>query len=261
MDIVLIGSGNTATVLGRKSLAAGHRIVQVYSRNANNANQLSIKLGTSSTSYISSIEKRTDLIIIAIKDEAVSGFLKNLGEVKCLIAHTAGAIPMSVAKGSNNKLYGVLYPLQSLRKEMETIPPITMLVDGNSHESKKLIKEFAGSIAEKVLEADDETRLKYHLTATIVNNFTNYLFILAESFCKKENISFEVLQPLMEETVLRMRNNSPGSFQTGPAIRGDKITLEKHRQLLVTYPALSEFYEMFTKEIQNLNEFRPTANS
>lgn len=252
MDIVLIGSGNTANVLGRKSLAAGHRIVQVYSRNANNANQLSIRLGTSSTSYISSIEKRTDLIIIAIKDEAVSGFVKDLGDVKCLITHTAGAIPMSEAKGLNNKLYGVLYPLQSLRKEMETLPPITMLVDGNNQESKNRIKEFANSIAEKVIEADDDTRLKYHMAATMVNNFTNYLFILAESFCKKENISFDVLQPLIEETVFRLRNDSPGNLQTGPAIRNDKITLEKHRQLLVTYPALLEFYEMFTKKLQNL---------
>jgi predicted short-subunit dehydrogenase-like oxidoreductase (DUF2520 family) len=252
MDIVLIGSGNTATVLGRKSLQAGHRIVQVYSRNANNANQLSVRLGTSSTSYISSIEKRTDLIIMAIKDEAVSAFIKDLGEVKSLITITAGAIPMSEARGLNNKLYGVLYPLQSLRKEMEAIPALTILFDGNNQESKKLIREFAGSIAENVLEADDDTRLKYHLAATIVNNFTNHLFILAESFCKKENISFAILQPLMEETVLRLRNDSPGRFQTGPAIRNDKITLERHRQLLVTYPALLELYEMFTKEIQNL---------
>jgi predicted short-subunit dehydrogenase-like oxidoreductase (DUF2520 family) len=251
MDIVLVGSGNIATVLGRKSLAAGHKIVQVYSRNANHANQLSVRLGTSSTSYISSIEKRTDLIIIAIKDEAISSFIKDLGEVKCLIAHTAGAIPMTDAGGSNNKLFGVIYPLQSLRKEIENIPPLTLLVDGNNQESKNLIKEFAGSIAEKVLETNDDTRLKYHLAATIINNFTNHLFTLAESFCKKENISFAVLQPLIEETALRLRNASPGNFQTGPAVRNDKITLEKHRQLLVSYPALSEFYEKFTKDIQN----------
>ncbi|HEV3250402.1 MAG TPA: Rossmann-like and DUF2520 domain-containing protein [Puia sp.] len=251
MDFVLIGSGNTATVLGRKSLEAGHRIVQVYSRNANLANLLSIRLGTSSTSYISSIEKRTDLIIIAIKDEAVSAFIKDLGEVKCLITITAGSIPMSEARGLNNKLYGVLYPLQSLRKEMETIPPLTILFDGNNQESKKLVREFAGSIAENVLEADDETRLKYHLAATIVNNFTNHLFTMAESFCKKENISFAVLQPLLEETVLRLRKISPGETQTGPAFRNDQETLNKHRQLLLEYPSLLEFYEIFTKEIQN----------
>ena len=85
---------------------------------------------------------------------------------------------------------------------------------------------------ETVLEADDDTRLKYHLAATMVNNFTNYLFAQAESFCKKENISFAVLQPLMEETVIRLRNISPHETQTGPAIRNDLDTLKKHRELL-----------------------------
>ncbi|HEY4935093.1 MAG TPA: DUF2520 domain-containing protein [Puia sp.] len=249
MDIVLIGSGNTATVLGRRSLAAGHRILQVYSRDANHGNQLAIRLGTSSTSYISSIEKRADLIIIALRDEAVNPFVKELGAVKCLITHTAGAIPMSEA-GGLNKLFGVLYPLQSLRKEIETIPPLTMLVDGNNRESKKQLFEFAATIAEIVLEADDSTRLKYHLAATFVNNFTNHLFALAESFCKKENISFAVLQPLMEETVLRLRFISPGETQTGPVLRNDQETLNKHRQLIKEYPALSRFYEMFTEEIK-----------
>ena len=249
MDIVLIGSGNTATVLGCSSIAAGHKVVQVYSRNPDHANKLATRLQTSSTSYISSIEKRADLMIVAIKDEAISEFAKDLGEVKCTIAHTAGAIPMSDL-GSSNKLFGVLYPLQSLRKEMVTVPPLTMLVDGNIPDSKKRITEFASSISDTVLETDDDTRLKYHLAATIVNNFTNYLFAQTESFCKKENISFAVLQPLMEETVFRLRNISPYETQTGPAIRNDLGTLNKHRQLLSAYPPLLEFYEKFTKEIQ-----------
>src|SRR5664279_4519642 len=126
-----------------------------------------------------------------------------------------------------------------------------MLVDGNIPESKRQIKEFAATISEIVLEADDDTRLKYHLAGTLVNNFTNYLFVLAETFCKKENISFAVLQPLMEETVFRLRNASPRILQTGPAIRNDQVTLQKHRQLLLQYPSLLEFYEKFTKEIQD----------
>ncbi len=189
-------------------------------------------------------------MIVAIKDDAISEFARDLGEVKCIITHTAGAIPMSEIANSN-KLFGVLYPLQSLRKEMVTVPPLTMLVDGNMPESKKVITEFASSIADTVLEANDSIRLKYHLAATIVNNFINYLFTQVESFCKRENISFAALQPLMEETVFRLRNISPGKTQTGPAIRNDQETLNKHRQLLLTYPSLLEFYEKFTKEIQN----------
>lgn len=250
MDIVIIGSGNTATVLGRKSLAAGHRIVQVYSRNSNQANTLAVRLGTSSTSYISSIEKKADLMIIALRDDAVGSFVKDLGKVNATVAHTAGSLSIQEVRGASDS-YGVVYPLQSLRREIEIIPPLSILVEGNDANTNDLLKKFASGIADTVIETNDDSRLKYHVAATIVNNFTNYLFSLAESFCKKENISFAVLQPLIEETVIRLRNNSPRESQTGPAIRHDQDTINKHRKILNEYPAILSFYDKFTEDIQN----------
>jgi predicted short-subunit dehydrogenase-like oxidoreductase (DUF2520 family) len=249
MDIVLIGSGNVATVLGRKSLASGHRIIQVYSRQQVHANTLASRLGSEAISSVSSIERNADLMIIALRDEALAPFIKSLGETKSVVTHTAGAISINEIR-STGASYGVLYPIQSLRKEIEIIPPLTLLIDGNKPETRARLKEFASTIAEIVMEADDETRLKYHLAATLVNNFTNHLFTLAATFCEKENISFAVLQPLMEETVLRIRNISPAAAQTGPAIRNDQHTLQKHRELLKNYPAIARFYELFTEEIQ-----------
>lgn len=250
MDIVLIGSGNVATVLGRKSLAAGHRIVQVYSPHSGHANELAVRLGTNSTSYISSIEKKADLTIIALRDDAVSGFVQQAGKINSTLVHTAGSLSIDVLKGLSNPSLGVLYPLQSLKKEIEVLPPVSILIDGNNSASLGIIKEFAKTIAEMVSEADDETRLKYHLAATIVNNFTNYLFTLAASFCEKEKISFTLLQPLIEETVMRLRTTVPEQAQTGAAIRNDVDTLLKHREILEQYPHISKFYNLFTEEIQ-----------
>jgi len=249
MDIVLIGSGNVATVFGRKSLAAGHRIIQVYNRNADHANMLATKLGTTSTSYISSIERKADLMIIALRDEAVSNFVQEIGEIKSIAVHTAGALSINEVRGLN-KSFGVLYPLQSLRKEIEILPPLPILVDGNNAVTRKQLNDFASTFAENITEAYDETRLKYHLAATIVNNFTNHLFSMAASFCKKENIQFSVLQPLMEETVMRLRNTTPQNAQTGAAIRNDRNTIEKHQQLLENYPDILKYYNLFTEEIQ-----------
>jgi predicted short-subunit dehydrogenase-like oxidoreductase (DUF2520 family) len=249
MNIVLIGSGNVATVLGRKSLAAGHRIVQVYNRNADHANVLATRLGTTSTSYISSIERKADLMIVALRDDAVGYLVKEIGEVSSILVHTAGALSINEVRGSN-KSFGVLYPLQSLRKEIEILPALSILVDGNNINTTRQLKEFANSIAGNVTEADDEARLKYHLAATIVNNFSNYLYTLAASFCEKENISFQVLQPLIEETAIRLRNTTPQKAQTGPAIRNDENTIKKHQQLLKNYPDILKYYNLFSSEIQ-----------
>ena len=249
MDIVLIGSGNVATVLGRKSLEAGHRILQVYSSQETHVNLLSARLGAKSTTTISGINRKADLMIVALRDAAIAPFMHALGYSDALVAHTAGALSISEVRNDGGS-YGVLYPLQSLRKEIEVIPPLIMLVDGNKPESTNRLKEFATTIAETVIEAKDETRLKYHLAGTLVNNFTNHLFTIAESFCEKENISFAVLEPLIEETVMRLRHISPGAAQTGPALRNDEITLQKHRNMLAAYPSILRIYEMFSREIQ-----------
>jgi predicted short-subunit dehydrogenase-like oxidoreductase (DUF2520 family) len=257
MDIVLIGSGNVATVFGRKSFAAGHRIVQVYNRHGSSAEDLAKRLGAKETAAVSSIERNADLMIIALRDEAIAPFVRMLGPVKSLVTHTAGALPINEVRGVSDR-YGVLYPLQSLRKEIEAIPPLSILVDGSEPETTARLKNFATTIAETVVEADDRTRLQYHLAATFVNNFTNHLFALTASYCEKENISFAVLQSLIEETVMRLRSASPDRVQTGPAFRNDQATIDKHRHLLREYPVLLGFYNLFTEEIIKFHSIRKT---
>jgi predicted short-subunit dehydrogenase-like oxidoreductase (DUF2520 family) len=194
-------------------------------------------------------------MLITLRDESIAPFLKDLGRVPCVLAHTAGALSINELNRSAES-FGVLYPLQSLRKEIQIIPPLSILVDGNRAETREYLTKCAESIAGTVITADDETRLKYHLAATLVNNFTNHLFAQTEIFCKRENISFSVLQPLMEETVHRLRHVSPVEAQTGPAIRDDHNTIDKHLALLEKYPALLRLYTLFTREIQERHGVR-----
>ena len=121
-------------------------------------------------------------MIIALRDESVAYLVREIGEVRSTLVHTAGALSINEVRGSN-KSFGVVYPLQSLRKEIEILPALSILVEGNNANTTRLLKEFAFSIAGSVTEADDESRLKYHLAATIVNNFTNRLYTLTASFC------------------------------------------------------------------------------
>ena len=252
MDIVLIGSGNTATILGRKSQAVGHRILQVYSPNPDHGNKLATELACRSTSYISTIEKNADILIVAISDRAIKTFANNLGQAKSLVVHTAGALPLDAIKAVGES-YGVLYPLQSLKKEIERVPPFPLLIDASNSESLQKLNVYSSTISDTVIKADDNLRLKYHLAATIVNNFSNYLYILAESFCEREQIQFEVLQFILQESVNRLRNVSPTVVQTGAAVRKDLETIDRHRNLLVNYPDILRFYDLFTEEIKKFS--------
>ena len=251
MDIVIIGSGNVASVLGRKFRAAGHTIVQVVSRNASAASKLAYEWDTESTNYISLVNKKADVYLIAVPDDAIPHILSELKLPPAkIVAHTAASVSKEILKNVSDH-YGVFYPLQSLRKEMSALPDVPVFFDGNDEVSETALEKLAHSIArEKVTEAGDDARMKLHVAAVIVSNFTNYLYTLAEEYCKKEGLDFKQLLPLIEETALRIKSISPKQAQTGPAIRHDKETLQKHIELLKDHPQLKNIYLLLTESIQ-----------
>ena len=251
MNIVMIGSGNVASVLGRKFIAAGHRIVQIVSRNAAAATKLAYEWDTESSNYFSVVNKNADVYIISVSDNALPGIVHDLKLPGKVVAHTAGSVPMEVLKNVTHH-YGVFYPLQSIRKEITRLPEIPIFFEGSDDIAISALKKLAESISfEQPVFAGSEDRMKLHIAAVVVNNFTNHLYALAEQYCKKEGIDFRQLLPLIEETVQRLKTNSSADTLTGPAIRHDQPTIQKHLELLKDHPQLQNIYQLLTESIQH----------
>ena len=250
MDLVIIGSGNVASVLGRKFRAAGHSIVQVYSRNAKAASALAYEWDTESTNYKSMLNKQADVYLIAVSDDAIAEVVDDLYLPGKVVAHTAAAVSREILKHVSAH-YGVLYPLQSLRSELTPMAAIPLFFDGNDEIAKQKLEALARSVSpEQVLQAGDDARAKLHVAAVFVSNFTNHLYMLAADYCRREGLDFKQLLPLVEETALRLRQMPAADAQTGPAIRHDKETLQKHLELLAAYPQLKTIYLLLTESIQ-----------
>jgi predicted short-subunit dehydrogenase-like oxidoreductase (DUF2520 family) len=247
--VVIIGSGNVATVLGIRIAMAGHEIVQVFSRKRENAALLAGQLHCPYSTYWTQISQEAELYLVALSDGALLSIGESLSLPGKLVMHTAGAVSKDVLLPVSKNI-GVLYPLQSLRKEIRPFPPIPLLVDANTPVDKARIADFAGTLSGQVQEADDITRLKLHLGAVLVNNFSNHLYTLTEDYCRQEKIDFTLLLPIIQETASRLAHFLPRDTQTGPAIRGDGATIEKHLQLLHNYKNIKELYELFTHQIQ-----------
>ncbi len=250
MQVVIIGSGNTATVLGKLLKENGFRISQVISRNIAYAEILANELSCPFGDLSSSINETADMYLIAVSDKFIHEVVNYIPKNNKLILHTAGSVSIKVLENVTNQ-FGVLYPLQSLRKEIANSPEIPFLIDGNDQEVVDKIKLIAQKISSKVAIANDDMRLKLHLTAVFVNNFTNHLYTMAADYCKKEQLEFDLLKPLIFETANRLKSVQPIDVQTGPAIRNDAYTIERHNQLLQNYPDLKEMYIYFTKQISS----------
>ncbi len=248
MNITIIGSGNAAYVLGRMMVKAGHSIAQVYGRNEGDVIALADELGTKVAIAMKHIAGDADLYLIAVSDGSIAKIAAELRLKDKLVVHTAGSVSKDVlADVSAN--FGVLYPLQSLRKELGYLPEIPFLVDGSSENVKEKLIAFAKTLSDNISEADDQQRLNLHVAAVIVSNFTNHLFTLTKDFCDKEKVDFKFLLPLIQETVNRVHKYEPAAMQTGPAIRRDRVTVKKHLLLLKSYVSLKKIYKRMSESI------------
>lgn len=251
MRVLIIGAGNVATVLGRLIKEANHDIVQVISRNKATAAALADELGCPFTNDFTQIDLSANLYLVAMSDAALNVLPEKIQLGNKIIVHTAGAISKDVLKEVSLQ-YGVLYPLQSLRKELTEKPTvIPLLVEGNNEVTTQTLLTFAQSISQNASVTTENDRFKLHVAAVVVNNFTNHLYALAAEYCKIGNVPFSLLYPLIKTAANRLEHFPPSQMQTGPAIRKDITTLDKHLRLLTAHPKLKSIYLKMTDSIMN----------
>jgi predicted short-subunit dehydrogenase-like oxidoreductase (DUF2520 family) len=248
MKVVIIGTGNVANVLGQKIFEAGNEIIQLVGRDQETAVTLANKLKSNFERNLLKINTSADLYVIAISDNAIPAIAKKLKLKQKLVVHTAASVSKDVLADTSSN-YGVLYPLQTLKAGLSYSPEIPVAVDANSPKNITALKEFAEQWADNVIVAADEERLKIHIAAVFASNFTNHLFALAEGYLKEEGLDFSIIQPLIKETIKRTKFSSPALLQTGPALRNDVDTIEKHKVLLSKNPPLLRVYSELTDSI------------
>jgi len=253
MKVVIVGSGNAATVLSALIQRAGHDIVQVVSRNIEHAKELASKCNVPAVALTEPAFAAADIYIISMADVALDSIEKISALKDKFVVHTAGSVSIDALQNISNT-YGVLYPLQTLSRAAHEIPQVPFLVEGNTPEVLNKITEFAQSLSGPVIISNDQERLHYHVAAVFVSNFTNHLFAIAEGFCEKEQISFANLLPLINEVTSRIHSSSPYTVQTGPAIREDISTLNKHLQTLSAHPHIKYLYLKLSESILKIHE-------
>ncbi len=255
--IVFVGAGNLATNLAL-ALKPHAEILQIFSRTENSARELAEKIGAPYTTKLATLNAEADLYIYALKDDVLQEVINNVPLQRGLHVHTAGSLPMTIfAEKQTN--FGVFYPFQTFSKQREvSFAEIPIFVEANNQQNIEYLQLIANSISKSVFELNGEDRQMLHLSGVFANNFTNYLYTIAADLLKEKNLPFNVLLPLINESIGKLKTLSPFEAQTGPAVRGDKKIMEKHLQMLAENSEWQTLYKQLSESIekQHKNEKR-----
>jgi predicted short-subunit dehydrogenase-like oxidoreductase (DUF2520 family) len=254
-SITLVGAGHLAYHLGKALADAGCQIDQVFSRTFAHAEELASIIGAQPITSIKAVENRSQLYIIAVSDDAIEKVAEALqaqiGQDK-IVVHTSGATPATILAPFFIR-YGVFYPLQSFSRAKETrFQDIPICIYSNDAQLERQLSALARQLSHSVEVVDDAERKALHIAAVFANNFTNYLFHIAHSLSNEHNVSFELLLPLIQETVDKLHHQPPKANQTGPARRGDLKTASQHLAALAPYPEYQQLYEILSQQIFDL---------
>lgn len=246
--ISIIGSGNVAHHLGKAFRAAGFIINSVSSRIYENANELA-KLLNCPYCDIKNIPESTDLVLLAVSDDAIEALINVIPKHINSVVHTSGSIQMDVFK-LRFENYGVFYPLQSFNKDRDLdFSVIPILIEANNRKFEHELLDIAKEISNTFNVMDSASRKYLHLAAVFANNFVNLLALESYTILESHNIDGDLIRPLLVETVARLEKYHPKEVMTGPAKRNDLATLKNQEDLLKSDPKLQSLYRQISQLI------------
>ena len=260
-DIAFVGAGNVAFRFSLALQEKGYNISYVYSRTERSRDKLVRALQANGAGTQAAGDYRTlaraAVVFIAVSDDAiesvVSGMREELAGMDSLpaVVHTSGATDISVLRPLEEAgcRCGVIYPLMTLNRNKNVdFKDVPLLLESTSRELMPILDSIASDLGGEHYFYSSKDRLKMHLAAVFTTNFVNYILSLAFPIVQHDH---PLLIPGTIEAVRNAFLHTPASTLTGPARRGDMMTVRKHLDLLQSMGMTEqeEIYRLFTDRI------------
>jgi predicted short-subunit dehydrogenase-like oxidoreductase (DUF2520 family) len=259
VNFALIGPGAVGKTLARGMIKQGYRLLSVIGEESPSSRRFARELGANWSTAPGQVTAVAELILIAVPDSAIKQVAKqlarqNLPYEKIAVLHTSGATGKE-ALAPLEKLgaaVGACHPFQTFppRGRPPALSGITFGIDGNEkglNAARKLTRALGG----KPLVISGQQRVLYHLAAVLsCGQIAASLLMAQQVLCSlglSERRALEAILPISTETLSNIKELGVRAALTGPAVRGDTITIRRHlRELKKLDPALAKVYREFS---------------
>ncbi len=256
--VTFIGAGNLAWHLAPALDNTDYSVREVFSRSSSNAEALAGRLYQASVvKTLDFSDSRSGIFIVAVTDDAIEEVVHEIVlPDDAVLVHTSGSRPMEILADAATSNIGVLYPLQTFTKGKKIdFRDIPVLVEGANKETEGVLLAMARAVSRKVRTCTSDDRKALHVAAVFASNFTNHMLAIAKEIVGKRGLDFDLLKPLVVETVNKSLAIGPANAQTGPAHRGDLEVLDQHIEFLSDDERLAEIYRVISQDI--LDAYKP----
>ncbi|MEB2780213.1 Rossmann-like and DUF2520 domain-containing protein [Algoriphagus sp. C2-6-M1] len=250
--IAILGAGNVAWHLAPALEDAGHSITEVYARTIKSAAQITERVYAGEPKdEFDFTDSEAEIFILAVKDSAIMDVANEvILPENAILVHTSGSVGLDMLNYSSATYTGIFYPLQSFTKGRKIeFGEVPFLLESDDEETLQKLKKLAKSLSHLTYTVRSKDRKAMHIAAVFASNFSNHMIRIAEEVMQRQGLDFDMLKPLIIETISKSLQMGAKAAQTGPAIREDYETLEDHHRFLSYNDGIAEIYRLISQDI------------
>ena len=231
--VFIFGAGRAGRSLARALRAGGVQIVGLHGRHA------SIDEGITAGAPPGSLGSAS-CVLVTVRDAQLDSALATLATAslapQAIVLHASGSADPGALTDLRSAGHpcGTFHPLVALSDPAhapQTLRGAWIGVDGDG-DARRVSERLAAAVGAQVLYIPPGEKPRYHAAAVFASNFPTVLMCLAEELLREVGIAPEVagraLHPLFASAVENLRGGAGADALTGPIVRGDTNTVERH---------------------------------
>lgn len=269
IKVGFIGPGKVGVSLGRYFTHKGIKLSGFYGRNIENTKQAADITKSEFYDNIQDIINESNIIFITTPDDIISIIDNELSKFDLQnksFCHTSGSLKSNVlcnAKHSGALIYSIhpIFAFSSKATNLDELEKIYFSIEGDILPDTDIIS-LIKTLGNKHFVRKEEDSSTYHLANVFVSNLTLSLLEIGVGYLRKlglnEEDALNALRPLVKGNVDSIYEKGFVNSLTGPVLRGDLSTIEKHISVLEERD--KELYKILSLNLLKLVALRSHEN-
>ncbi len=242
LTVAIVGPGRLGQAMGRLLLAAGEPVRFVAARQLSGARKAVRFMGGGMAFPLKDHRlAEADIILMTTSDTAIGPVARRLAKYRKdwtgrIVLHACGSLPSSVLDPFKERgaAVGSLHPYQTIPSAsagVKNLPGCYWAVEGDRR-AVALARRWVKSLDGRAFAIAPEFKPLYHLSAFLVCPTVVTLMDCSERLLRQAGVPRKVIRPMLARFVSETVNNfaewGGRKSLTGPAVRGDWDTLQRH---------------------------------
>jgi predicted short-subunit dehydrogenase-like oxidoreductase (DUF2520 family) len=272
--ISFIGAGIVGKTIAKQLSISGHKMLGFYSKTESSVREaINIVGGCKAFCSLGELAEASDVIFITTPDRVIGDIACELAKYNLrpgtVILHCSGCLSSNVLSPLANRgaFVGSMHPMQtfpSVEKAVSRLPGTYWFYEG-SKESELVIEQLVHALKGKPVKIPVADKPFYHIACVFASNYLVALYDVAINLMREvdvaDDISTSALYNIMETTLLNVKSLSPTKAVTGPVVRGDIVTIQRHIDVLKeSLPNIIPLYTLLGSWLLNIGSTKGTLS-